>query len=54
MLIWANNAGKSNVITALRIFYEDGIKYNENSDFPKFQADDNESWIEIEIFPDRR
>lgn len=48
VLVGANNAGKSNVLTALRIFYEDGIKFNEKSDFPKFTTEDNESWIEIE------
>jgi Predicted ATP-dependent endonuclease of the OLD family len=48
VLVGANNAGKSNVLTALRIFYEDGIKFSDNSDFPKFQTEDNESWIEIE------
>ena len=50
ILVGANNAGKSNVLTALRIFYEDEIKFNEKSDFPKFQTEDNESWIEIEYF----
>ena len=48
VLVGANNAGKSNVLTALRIFYEDGIKFNEKSDFSKFPTEDNESWIEIE------
>lgn len=48
VLVGANNAGKSNILTALRIFYEDGIKYNEKVDFPKFETDDEESWIEIE------
>jgi len=48
VLVGANNAGKSNVLTALRIFYEDGIKFNEKSDSPKFPTKDNESWIEIE------
>jgi len=48
VLVGANNAGKSNLLMALRIFYEDGIKFNEKSDFPKFQTEDNESWIEIE------
>jgi|UPI0003260F86 predicted ATP-dependent endonuclease of OLD family len=47
VLVGANNVGKSNVLTALRIFYENE-KYNEKFDFPKFQTDDNESWIEIE------
>ena len=48
VLVGANNSGKTNVLMALRIFYEDGIKFNEKIDFPKFQTDDNESWIEIE------
>ena len=48
VLVGANNAGKSNVLTALRIFYEDGIKFNEKSDFSKFPTEDNETWIEIE------
>ena len=48
LLIGENNAGKSNVFRALRIFYEDSLKYDEKTDFPKFQTDDNESWIEIE------
>ena len=50
LLVGENNAGKTNVITALRIFYEDhGIKFDENRDFPKFPTDD-ESWIEMEFF----
>jgi len=48
MLVGANNAGKSNVFTALRVFYEDEIKFNESTDFPKFQTEDEESWVEIE------
>ncbi len=48
LLIGENNVGKTNFITALRIFYEDSIKYSEEVDFPKFPTDDNESWIEIE------
>ncbi len=47
VLVGANNSGKSNVITALRIFYEDNIKFNEKFDFPKFETEDKESWIEI-------
>jgi len=47
VLVGANNAGKSNALTALRIFYED-VKFADKSDFPKFQTEDNESWIEIE------
>jgi predicted ATP-dependent endonuclease of OLD family len=49
VVVGANNAGKSNILTALRIFYEDE-KYNEKTDFPKFDTDDDESWIEIEYF----
>ena len=45
VLVGANNSGKSNILTALRIFYEDGIKFNEKTDFPRFQTDDEESWI---------
>ncbi len=49
MLVGENNAGKTNVITALRIFYEDhGIKFDVNRDFPKFKTDE-ESWIELEF-----
>ena len=48
VLVGANNSGKTNTLTALRIFYEDGIKFNEKVDFPKFKTDDEESWIEIE------
>jgi len=49
VLVGANNAGKTNLLTVLRVFYEDGIHFNEKTDFPKFQTDDNESWIEIEF-----
>jgi len=52
MLIGANNAGKSNVIDALRVFYEKDEKYNLNRDKPKIRNDgvdtDQSSWIEIE------
>jgi len=49
LLVGANNAGKTNLLTALRIFYEDDIKFDEKTDFPKFPTDDNESWIDIEF-----
>jgi len=49
LLVGENNAGKTNVITALRIFYEDGIKFNAKNDFPKCKPVDNESWIELEF-----
>lgn len=49
VLIGANNQGKSNIIRALRVFYEyDKLKYSKIDDFPKFETDDRESWIEIE------
>ncbi len=48
VLVGANNAGKSNFLVALRIFYEDRVKYNDMVDFPKLMTEDNESWIEIE------
>jgi len=48
LLIGANNSGKSNVMDALRIFYEKGIKFEHSRDFPKFETDDNVSWIELE------
>jgi len=48
LLVGENNAGKTNIISALRVFYEEGgVKYNEKNDFPKFDTDDNESWVEI-------
>lgn len=49
LLIGPNNAGKTNIIDALRIFYENDLKYSQSRDFPKFpDIADNESWIEIE------
>ena len=47
LLVGENNAGKTNIITALRIFYEDDIKFNATNDFPKCSPEDNESWIEL-------
>lgn len=48
LLVGENNVGKSNIITALRVFYEEE-KFNESNDFPKFATDDKDSWIEIEF-----
>lgn len=49
VLIGANNQGKSNIIRALRVFYEcNKLKFKKIEDFPKFETDDRESWIEIE------
>jgi len=45
LLVGANNSGKTNIIDALRIFYEKE-KWDKD-DFPKFKTDDQESWIEI-------
>lgn len=48
LLLGENNAGKTSVFTALRIFYEEGgAKFSSNNDFPKFVTDDKESWLEI-------
>ena len=47
MLVGENNVGKTNIFTALRLFYENGnLKYKKQVDFPKF-ADDGESWMEL-------
>jgi len=47
LLVGANNSGKTNIIDALRVFYEKE-KWNKD-DFPKFETDDQESWIEVEF-----
>jgi len=51
LFVGENNSGKTNVITALRAFYEnEGYKYDKKSDFPKLpDTTDSESWIEIEF-----
>lgn len=48
LLVWENNAWKTNIIRALRIFYEDNIKYDPKIDFPKITTNDKESYIDIE------
>ncbi len=48
LLIGANNSGKTSVLDAVRNFYEKDIKFDPQRDFPKFAADDRESWVEIE------
>lgn len=45
MFVGANNAGKSNVINALRCFYDD-LKWSE-ADIPKCGNPDSKSWVEI-------
>lgn len=47
MLVGANNSGKSNVINAVRAFYDD-LKWS-NDDFPKVGTKDNESWVELKF-----
>lgn len=47
LLVGKNNSGKSTVINALRLFYEDGVKFTDKIDFPKFTTEDSESWIEL-------
>lgn len=47
LLVGKNNSGKSTVINALRMFYEDGVKFLDKIDFPKFDVPDKESWIEL-------
>jgi predicted ATP-dependent endonuclease of OLD family len=48
LLIGGNNSGKSNIIDALRAFYEKDIKFDVERDFPKFKTPDNESWVEVQ------
>jgi len=45
MLVGANNAGKSNIINALRCFYDD-LKWSDD-DFPKTGTKDDDSWVEL-------
>jgi predicted ATP-dependent endonuclease of OLD family len=47
LLVGENNVGKTNILIALRLFYEDNVKFDQKSDFPKFETDDNESWVEL-------
>ena len=50
LIAGANNAGKSNVIDAIRLFYGD-LKWDENRDAPKVTPSDTESWVEVEFLP---
>jgi len=45
MIVGANNAGKSNLLAALRAFYED-IKWSAE-DSPKVGKSSDESWVEV-------
>jgi len=44
-----NNSGKTNLLAAIRAFYEKGLKFEEDRDLPKFTTADRESWVEIEF-----
>jgi len=48
LLVGANDSGKSNIIDAIRVFYND-LKFSEEKDWPKFITNDDESWIEIKF-----
>lgn len=48
LLIGGNNSGKTNLIDALRTFYEKDIKFELERDGPKVRTEDMESWVEIE------
>lgn len=50
LFVGENNSGKTNIISALRAFYEnEGYKFDKKADFPKLKdTEDTESWIEIE------
>lgn len=50
LIAGANNAGKSNVIDAIRLFYAD-LKWSDERDVPKVASSDSDSWIEIEFEP---
>jgi predicted ATP-dependent endonuclease of OLD family len=47
ILVGCNNAGKTNLLDTIRLFYEEGIKYDEKRDIPTFGCDDGDSWIEM-------
>lgn len=51
LFVGENNSGKTNIITALRAFYEnEGYKYDKKADFPKLpNTTDTESWLELEF-----
>ena len=47
VLVGANNAGKTNIINALRLFYEnEKLAFSKDRDFPKFETDP-EAWIAL-------
>ncbi|QOD09944.1 ATP-dependent nuclease [Rathayibacter toxicus] len=50
LIAGANNAGKSNVIDAIRLFYGD-LKWDDDRDLPKVVSGDTEAWVEVEFQP---
>lgn len=50
LVVGANNAGKSNVIDAIRLFYAD-LKWDEDRDGCKVAATHSDAWVEIEFEP---
>jgi hypothetical protein len=50
LIAGANNAGKSNIIDAIRLFYGE-LKWEEPRDAPKVTAGDCDAWVEIEFRP---
>lgn len=50
LIAGANNAGKSNVIDAIRLFYGD-LKWDDGRDKPKVATSDAEAWVEVEFKP---
>ena len=49
LLLGPNNSGKSNLLAAVRAFYEKDLKFEEARDFPKCITQDQESWVELEF-----
>lgn len=50
LLVGANNAGKSTVADALRVFYEkDGYKFRKDRDWPKVSSIDDSSYVELDF-----
>ena len=48
LLFGSNNAGKSTIRDAIRVFYErDGFKYKPDRDFPFILGTEKEAWIEL-------
>jgi hypothetical protein len=47
VLVGCNNAGKTNLLDAIRLFYEQGVKYDGSRDIPTSGCADGDSWIEM-------